>query len=226
MASGDLFCAALHAAAAAQPGYDLVPPRHDGPAKSPLTINEKTDEGMAAAERPEDHSMVNSPTDFCFYNHLNKCGSCVMDAGCGFCSEGPPSVKGRCMTGSKKGPTKYAGCKKWHYTVCALHSKPPAYVPAPPPAPKAIVEKPLVAEKKVQVLELPTNATKLTPWKVEQEVEAPVVQKKEGGEETISLTSQGTCHPEARSAKACVRENQFPNERFRQGHCLARGRPA
>ena len=172
------FCAALHAAAAAQPGYDLVPPRHDGPSKSPLTINEKTDEGIAAGERPEDHSMVNSPTDFCFYNHLNKCGSCVMDAGCGFCSDGPPSVKGRCMTGSKKGPTKYAGCKKWHYTVCALHSKPPAYVPAPPPAPKAIVEKPLVAEKKVQVKELPTNATKLTPWKVEQEVEAPVVHKK------------------------------------------------
>ena len=206
-----LFYAALHVATAAtaQPGNDLVPSRHDGPANSPLNINEKTDEAIAASERPEDHSMVNSPTDFCFYNHLNKCGSCVMDAGCGFCSDGPPSVKGRCMAGSKRGPTKYAGCKQWHYTVCTLHTKSPPYVAAPPPAPKATVEKPLVAEPKVQVKELPTNATHLTPWRVEQEVEPPVVPKKKSGKKPSPPAVKAPAPPKREAPKPASEKINF-----------------
>ena len=179
-----IMCTSVHSLDIRAPDEDdlLVPPKHSThPADSPDVVNKITDEAIdyktsttltsTSQKKADTFLHAASGTDNCFYSHLDKCGSCVLDNGCGFCAEGGPHVHGRCMAGTKKGPKKYTGCKVWHYTVCTLHVKGPEYVPAPPPKRKVIIPKPLITTPNKPVELLPMNETKLSPWRVKRDEE-------------------------------------------------------
>ena len=139
------------------------PGEPDGPAPPPQ-----------ASQKPTKNvpSVVRTLNDPCFYDHLGSCSPCVLAEGCGFCADGHPAVKGKCISGDQKGPFLHRGCSKWLFKVCKIPKETPPYVPAvvekPKPAPAVVPPRVAVPVKVTQ-----SNKTKLSPWNVKPEVVKP-----------------------------------------------------
>ena len=144
-------------------------PFRDGAAPAPTTLGTYRAQKGVVDEVPP---LVAGGSDPCFYNNLNQCDSCVLQEGCGYCADGPASVKGKCMSGTTKGPLLHRGCSAWLYRVCKVPKVTPPYIP---PSVPVQVHEPhvLPKEEHVPVVVLPTNKTNLAPWKAPTEPEEP-----------------------------------------------------